>query len=54
MRSLTYVLIGGVCIWIGTVIENARHPLPPVYIVKCDKPRCDLIDRFTKRKASSL
>lgn len=48
MRDLVFVLIGGVCFWLGMAVESAAKPLPPVYVVKSDAPRCDLIDRRRK------
>jgi hypothetical protein len=35
-------------------VQASRQPPPPVYIVKSDAPRCELIDRFRKRKEAHL
>jgi hypothetical protein len=50
MKALTHFMVGATCLWIGVSVQQAKAPLPPVYIQKASPARCDLIDRIEKRK----
>lgn len=54
---MRYVLIAIgllVSFWCGVAVQASVQPPPPVYIVKSDAPRCDLIDRFVKKNGRRL
>jgi hypothetical protein len=43
-----------VAFWCGTAFQAANTAPHVVYIQKSDAPRCELIDRFRKRKEAHL
>ena len=54
MKYLAYLGVAFVAFWAGAVYMAANTPPPIVRITKCEKPRCDLIDRIRKRKEAKL
>jgi hypothetical protein len=43
-----------VAFWCGAAYQVSITPSPVVYITKAEPVRCELIDRFTKRKGTHL
>jgi hypothetical protein len=54
MRSLSYVVVGGLCLWLGVSLQAAKTPPPPTYITKAEPARCDLIDRVQRKRSHQL
>jgi hypothetical protein len=54
---MRYVLIAaalGVAFWCGAAYQASITPAPVVYITKAEPVRCELIERFKKRKEAHL
>lgn len=54
MRYILIVAAIGVAFWCGAAYQASITPAPIVRITKAEPVRCELIDRFKKRKEAHL